>query len=545
MRINTKPLLDFTDKKFLIVDDFADLRSMLRNMVESYGVSEVDGVGNGKEALNAMERRDYDVILCDYNLGDGKDGQQVLEEARHRGFLKYSTVFMMITAENTKQMVMGAVEYQPDDYMSKPFNKHVLRQRLEKIMLRKSDFEEIERAIKKKQFPQAISLCDQKIQANPHNLSEFQKCKAELYVETGQFKEAEAVYNEVLAHKDMPWAWMGMGRMAYLSGDYEKARDIFTEVIGNNKNNVEAYDWLSRTLVQLKDMEAAEHCLFEATKLSPKAIQRQMVLGDLALGNKHYGIAEHAFKKAVQIGKYSIFKSPDNYIKQAKAMLHTSSRKDALRVLKKLRKDFPLDGQANFHATLCEYSVLAEMGRVHEAQNAFIRAASQFDKLADQLPPELVLEIAQAYIVNGDKDKGTALIKDLVKNHHEDEVLLEKIQNGLSEIGMEEEGKQLISESRDKVVRLNNQGVRYVQEGRLEEAIALFQEALEDMPDNKTINANTAMVLIKYMEQRGRDDAYLRLTRKCLEMVRTSSSGDASLIRLQERLSRLLKSRAA
>lgn len=545
MTIPRKPLLDFSGKRFLIIDDFADMRSMLRNMVESYGVSEVDGAGNGKDALTAMAKKDYDVILCDYNLGEEKDGQQILEEARHRNLLRYSTVFMMITAENTLHMVMGAVEYQPDDYMSKPFNKHVLRQRLEKIMLRKSDFEEIERAIRQGRLTQAIQLCDGKIHGKPHNVSEFLKCKAELYEKMEQFAEAQAVYEAVLDGRDVPWARMGLGRIAYRTGRYETAREIFADIIGQNANNMEAHDWLARCLVRLEEDDAAVEVLLTATRLSPKAIQRQMALGDLALEKGRYEIAERAFKKAVQIGAHSVFKSPANYTKQARAMVHTGSKKDALRVLGKLRKDFPRDEQADFQATLCEHGVLLEMGREEEARKAFARAAGQFDRMGGQLPAELILEMAQAYIANGDKDKGTELVSDLVKNHHEDETLLERIQHSLAQVGMEEEGKRLISDSRGKVVKLNNQGVRYAQEGRLGEAISLFQEALEDMPDNKTINSNTAMVLIMHMEQHGRREDYLRLARKCLETVKARCTPQAELFRLQERLSRLTKSHAA
>jgi len=545
MKIPRKHQVDFTGKKFLIVDDFGDMRSMLRNMVESYGVSKIDGAANGKDALNAMAKKDYDVILCDYNLGEGKDGQQVLEEAKHKSHIKFSTVFMMITAENTLHMVMGAVEYQPDDYMSKPFNKHSLRQRLEKIILKKSDFEGIERVIKQGDLPQAILLCDQRIKDKPANLPEFQKLMAELYIKTAQLDEAEKVYADILSQRNVPWAQMGLGKISYINSDYEKAREIFQEVIQNNKNNVEAYDWLSKTLVELEDIDSAEEYLIEAAKLSPKAIQRQMVLGDLALENKRYSVAAKAFKKAVQVGKYSVYKTPDNYTKQARALVHTSAKKDALRVLKNIRKDFPRDEKAGFQATLCEHIVLNEMDRKEEAQQAFVKASEMFEKIDVQLPADLVLEMSQAYIVNGDKEKGTELIKDLVRNHHENDELLNKVQRTFSEIGMEDEGKQIIFDSREKVVQLNNQGVQLVQEGLLEDAIALFQEALDDMPDNKTINSNTAMVLIRYMEQHGKDDQYLTLAQKCLDMVKERSTADVSFVRLQERFFQLNKNDAA
>jgi hypothetical protein len=40
-----------------------------------------------------------DVVLCDYNLGDGKNGQQVLEETRVRNLMLPSSVWLMVSAE--------------------------------------------------------------------------------------------------------------------------------------------------------------------------------------------------------------------------------------------------------------------------------------------------------------------------------------------------------------------------------------------------------------------------------------------------------------
>jgi len=97
-------------KSYLIVDDFGDMRSMLRSMLHMFGVTRMDVASNGKEAIQYMERNKYDVVLCDYNLGAGsKDGQQVLEEARHRRLMGFGTVFVMITAENTREIPYACV----------------------------------------------------------------------------------------------------------------------------------------------------------------------------------------------------------------------------------------------------------------------------------------------------------------------------------------------------------------------------------------------------------------------------------------------------
>lgn len=70
------------DSKFLIIDDFENFRTSLRLMLTSFGAAFVDTVANAEQALNQSKYESYDVMLCDFNLGEGKNGQQILEELR-------------------------------------------------------------------------------------------------------------------------------------------------------------------------------------------------------------------------------------------------------------------------------------------------------------------------------------------------------------------------------------------------------------------------------------------------------------------------------
>jgi len=161
--------------KFLIVDDYADMRSVLQNMLLSFGVQNIDIASNGKDAIRAIEHQRYDVILCDYNLGEGRDGQQVLEEIRHRKLIGVGTVFLMVTAENTRVMVMGAVEYEPDSYLTKPFTKDLLGQRLTNLLNMKADLVEIEQAIANRDHDLANRLIDDKLEKNSKNQNILKK----------------------------------------------------------------------------------------------------------------------------------------------------------------------------------------------------------------------------------------------------------------------------------------------------------------------------------------------------------------------------------
>lgn len=121
-------------KRILIVDDLVEARSSLKKMANILGGEKIDTATDGIEAMNLIHRHDYDIVLSDYNLGRAKDGQQVLEEARFTNRLPATSLFIVITGENAMDMVMGALEYDPDGYITKPYTLNMLKERLIRII---------------------------------------------------------------------------------------------------------------------------------------------------------------------------------------------------------------------------------------------------------------------------------------------------------------------------------------------------------------------------------------------------------------------------
>ena len=524
--------LDLGRKKILIVDDFGEMRGTLKRMVQSFNAKDIDVAAHGKDAVNQLSRKAYDIILCDYNLGPGKDGQQVLEEAKHKGLVGAATIFIMITAENTMEMVMGAVEYRPDDYLTKPFTKDLLGSRLRKLMMKKADLAEIERASQRKEYNHAIALCDERIDAKPKNLAELLRIKGELCISAGNFDEAAAVYEKVLALRGVPWAMFGLGKVRFLTGNLMEAKDIFQEITREHRTYVEAYDWLAKTLEELDDLSEAQAVLSAAVELSPKAIQRQKALGDVALKNDDPELAERAFRKAVRIGRESVYRSPSDYTKLAQSLSGIKNGQEALKVLHSVRKEFAGDNEAALAATITEGSVFKGMGRESEAHKAFQEASKLYEGVAAKVDSSVTLAMAKMSFLVGEEEHGQELMRDVVRNNHEDEKVLREAQAAFDAVGMGEEGRALISETKDEVVQLNNQGVRLVKEGKLEEAIRFFEDAVKVMADNKTVNLNAAQVMVMSMQKQGRNDRYLYQVRQYLDRVRRIEPANATLQKL-------------
>ncbi|MEJ2622406.1 MAG: response regulator, partial [Candidatus Thiodiazotropha sp.] len=144
---------------YLIVDDFEQMRVSLRGMLGSFGAERITICSTGEEGLKHLSSATYDVVICDYNLGEGRDGQQLLEEARYQGYLKHASIFFMVTAESSMPFVLGALEQQPDEYMVKPLNQEALHHRLEIAIQRKRELLPVDSALAENDIEGAIKYC--------------------------------------------------------------------------------------------------------------------------------------------------------------------------------------------------------------------------------------------------------------------------------------------------------------------------------------------------------------------------------------------------
>lgn len=526
---------------FLIVDDYGDMRGVMRNMLQSFGVQKIDSVANGREAISHIEANRYDVILCDYNLGDGRDGQQILEEIRARKLIGPSTVFVMVTAENTRLMVMGAVEYEPDSYLTKPFTKDLLAQRLERLLARKADLLEIEQAIAHKDYDLANQLLDKRIADNPRNVNEFIKLKADLCLKAGAYDQAENIYSGVLIQREVAWARMGIGKAYYHNRRYPEAKAVFEGLVEANERFMAAYDWLAKTLVALDEPEAAQKVLETATAHSAKAVVRQRTLGELALKNSDEKVAEKAFGQAIRLGKHSIYRHPSLYANLARAKAITVNGEVGMQVLRDMQKVFKNDPEADLYAAMTEAVIQEDMGNSGRARECMINAQEHYRELGTRAAPELALDMARTCKRMGEPDRARELLQQAVKNNHSDELFLKEVGDTLSLLGLAEDPQALIGDIKKGIVRLNNRGVELARVGKLDEAMLLFEEAAAGMPGNKVVNLNAARIFMLSMQESGIDNQRLEQVRTYLERVRGMDPEDRTLHKMQRMFNTLVR----
>ena len=530
----------FVEKKFLVVDDFADMRNTLKNILRMIGGEDIDSAINGEEAIEKLETKHYDIIMCDYNLGPGKDGQQVLEEARHRNLIKMGTIFIMVTAENTREMVMGAIEYEPDSYISKPFSKDLIKARLEKVMSRKADLQSVFAAVESKQIDKAIAILDKKLEAKPKNSGDLLKVKADICLKAAKYDCAAEIYNRILLMREIPWAKLGLGKVYYGQKDFHRALEVFRGLAETYPDITAAMDWLARTYHVLGDIQDAKQVVEAALKVSPKAILRQKMLGELSLEIGDYATAEAAFTESARQGRNSVHNHPSIFANLAKSQSNQDKHDQALASLNKIDQTFGLDKDADFFKAAGEAFVYHNKGDNEKANQAMSRASKLYERNSSSPSNDAVLELARVSAKMGDSELASRLLSDAIQNNHDDDEFLQTITASMQVMGLHDDPEKFVAGLRKEVVEMNNRGVMLLQKGQLDEAVQLFREAAEKMSSNRVINMNATRAILMLMESSGASGELLGNIRIYLDRLKKMNPDDPALKVLMARLQKVV-----
>lgn len=124
------------ETRFLVVDDFATMRKIIRKVLTELGYTNVDEADDGATALPLIKDahsngKAYGFVISDWNMPQ-MQGIDLLKACKLDPNLK-SMPFMLVTAESEQKHIIEAAKAGVSDYVVKPFNSATLKQKLEKV----------------------------------------------------------------------------------------------------------------------------------------------------------------------------------------------------------------------------------------------------------------------------------------------------------------------------------------------------------------------------------------------------------------------------
>lgn len=536
-------LIPYHKKRVLIIEDLAEMRATMKSMLANMGVQHIETVNNGEEALAKLVFNQYDIVFSDYELGRGKDGQQILEEVRHSGRIPATTVYILVTAAQTMEMVMGALEYEPDGYITKPVTLEILRTRLNRIIRTKDVYLDINRAIDRKDINGALDACDRLALENPKFALPAYRIKGKLLLNENRLDEAKGIYDTALGIKRVAWAMLGLGKVLYLQGHHEEARQLLSGLANTRAQYVEAFDWLAKVLETQGNLKAAQETLEKAVETSPKAVLRQQELSRLAELNGDTEAMYKACRKAYALSKHSVFRNADILIRYAKTQqtrIQQGSMRDqkmatneALSLLEQARLEFTLTLPQMFKSALLEAQTLFNSGREAEARLA-LRAALTMqpnpanltaDEKLDLFSTRLLLEEESAAMAYGNP-----LLKEIGNDH--------RLQSNYYRIL----DQHLVKQPAERVQMLKKRGTELLQRNEYPEAFQLLYKANRIDVTDTDAQLGALQAVIGLHRQGTPDPDILHKTTELLDKLQSLGNSDPrypTLEKLRQQLTEL------
>jgi sigma-B regulation protein RsbU (phosphoserine phosphatase) len=134
----------------LVVDDIAENRDILVRRLQRFGLIGIEQAANGLQALEAIGRRNFDLVLLDIMMPE-MNGFEVLKKLWESGKITDMPV-IVISALSELESVVRCIELGAEDFILKPFNATLLRARVMATLEKKKMRDEMRQELMRKRM---------------------------------------------------------------------------------------------------------------------------------------------------------------------------------------------------------------------------------------------------------------------------------------------------------------------------------------------------------------------------------------------------------
>ncbi|WP_291989701.1 response regulator [Candidatus Accumulibacter sp. ACC007] len=530
-------------KRALLIDRYPNARSSLRIMLSALGVTSVHNAGTSAEVLRQVRIHHFDIILSDYQLEDGRDGQQLLEELRQQRLVALSTVFMLITSERAYHNVVSIAELAPDDYLIKPFTADELHGRLVRALYRKQFFAPLYEHLDNGAFSDALKACQRLLAQESGFLFDLLRFKGEILNVLGRPAEAQAVFEQVLQQRVVPWARMGLATALRSQQRLAEGEIVAQALIDDFPEFMAAYDFLAEVREEMGKLREAQEALQSAALISPNNSARQRMVGDVAARNQDFKTAERAYGKVLERRRGSSLNNIDDYSNLARAMLDLGHVEGAKRIAGELRRDWRGSKQGELAALVVDGLCANKEGDPTKARLAVEKALVLHDGLKADGKDGLVsskqaLDLAHACLATGNEASAQEVVRKVAAENHQDRAMIAQIESIYAKTGNEVTGQALLAQVGKEIVDLNNRGVLAARSGDLDGSVKLLIEAAERVP-NLQFLVNASKAIFTLLELRGWNPALAKRGLGYLQMAQERDLRNPKVIAAREMYQRV------
>ncbi len=120
--------------RILIVDDSITIRKIVKKMLQDLGFEEFSEASDGLQALQMVSVEKFELILMDWKM-PVLSGLETLRQLKANP--EYASIpVVMVTSESQKPKILEAIQSGAANYIVKPFDLAILKEKLEPFVKR-------------------------------------------------------------------------------------------------------------------------------------------------------------------------------------------------------------------------------------------------------------------------------------------------------------------------------------------------------------------------------------------------------------------------
>src|ERR1700691_2209736 len=132
--------INFIRLRFLVIDDNAHMRRIVRTLLHGFGVREVYEAEDGAAGLEAFTHYVPDIVLADWVMPifDGLELTQMIRQAGAYG--NHYVPIIMLTGHSEKKRIISARDAGVTEFMAKPISAKALYERILNVVANPRSF---------------------------------------------------------------------------------------------------------------------------------------------------------------------------------------------------------------------------------------------------------------------------------------------------------------------------------------------------------------------------------------------------------------------
>lgn len=274
------------NKKIFIVDDSSIILHSLKMTLVRLGAQEknITTDKSPKTASLILKESQFDLMFIDYNFGlNQPTGLQFLEELRHFQLLSPKTLVVILTGEAQLTVVQSIIEYDPDEYILKPFTFDSLKLRLKRALNRKKVMLPVQEHYARKEYQLGVEACGHIANFHPNYSSQLNQFKAKMLRKLGKHQEVKQVCESSLQESDTVWARFELSKSLIQLGDLERAEQEIEQLLLQHSEVSTAHMGAGEHYISTHNIEKAVKHFRKASVLAPNNALKELIISNLCL----------------------------------------------------------------------------------------------------------------------------------------------------------------------------------------------------------------------------------------------------------------------